>query len=264
MKLTCVGVLIFTLLGCGQQGGNDKDSSRSFEFSYTLFEEVLRRHAAEGTVDYGVLKTNRGSLDSFIVEIGQADLSRATPSQKIVFYINVHNAIVLRSVCDAFPVVSVKEIEGMLEKKWLVAGRKYSLVNIRNEILRKEFSEPRVHIALYQSSVGSPTLFERPFNHDSLESQLDNISRRFAQSVEHNQFFPEQSVARVSSIFDWYGDDFIPQYYDPETLKHLSQKENAVLNFLFAHLPSDQARSLASVQWKVAYIDFDWTVKETE
>jgi hypothetical protein len=257
------GLLLLALIGCSADKTRTEDQVQPYDFSYSAYAALLGDKVSNGLVDYASIKAERSGLDSLVKSVATADLSAATADQRLAFYINAYNILTLRSIIDAYPVESIKDIDGVWDDKtWPVAGSKITLNDIEHEILRKEFDEPRIHIAINCASIGCPPLLELPYYPEQLDSLLSVAARRFALSTTHNQIDPGAKTARLSAIFDWFGDDFKVQYYQADKLPGLDEKKNAALGFIFLHLPAGAADELWQVAFKVSHLDYDWSLND--
>ena len=70
------------------------------------------------------------------------------------------------------------------------------------------------------------------------------------------------TTLRLSSIFDWYGDDFVEDY------GHLvdggSEKERAVLGLVATYGPPDAAKLAQGGNARVGYLSYDWALNDVE
>lgn len=260
-------VVILLLLGCGQQqaeqGSSQQMSLQPYDFSYSAYSAILTDYVSDGLVDYQGLQADRAGLDSLVTGLAGADLSAATREQKLAFYINAYNLITLRSVIDAYPVKSIKDIDGVWDKKkWLVAGDQVTLNDIEHEILRKDYKEPRIHVAINCASTSCPPLVSQPYYPEKLSEQLDLVSRHFATTPRYNQLDPATGDAQLSQIFEWFGDDFIPRYYDNGLFSVLCKAENAAVIFVIQHHPPEQQERLFAADYQVSYLEYDWSLNE--
>jgi hypothetical protein len=257
-------VFLFFLvqLGCAAQDSQRDIVLRPYDFTYQSYAQLLLHHVHEGLVDYAGLKQERDLLDTLVTDLGHADLAGVTSNQRLAFYCNSYNILTLRSVVDAYPVSSIKDIDGVWdEQTWLVAGKKLTLNEIEHEVLRKEFREPRIHVAINCASIGCPPLLNVPYYPDRLDSLLTVAARRFASSEAHNRIDLEKKMARLSAIFDWFGEDFIDAYHVSGKYPDLDRKQGAALNFLVSHL-SENATGASGAGFSVEYLDYDWALND--
>lgn len=263
-KLMVVGgLLLLAAAGCGNDAPEARSGAGSYEFSYDSYAVLLENYVKKGLVDYASLKENRTRLDSLVAAAGWKDLSQADDQTRLAFYINAYNIITVRSVVDAYPVESIKDIGGVwTEKKWPVAGKELTLDQIEHEVIRKEFDEPRIHAAINCAAYGCPALAEVPYYPDRLDSLLMEASIRFARSDRYNEIDVGTGTVRLSAIFEWFGEDFIEPYYDENRFSGLDKKQNAAVNFLLAHLPDETAQELRSTDLEVEYLEYDWSLND--
>lgn len=256
-------VTVVALSGCGAQETGTEVQLQQYDFSYDSYAKLLTETVADGLVDYANIKADRATLDSLVTYIGTADLSEATEAQRLAFYINAYNILTIRSIVDVYPVESIKDIDGVWDEcEWRVAGKDITLNHIEHEVLRKQFSEPRIHVAISCASLGCPPLSETPYDPEHLDSLLRLASQRFAASPEHNQFDPDRATVRLSSVFDWFGEDFVEKYHTADRFPSLSQKENAALGFLLEHLPPSKTALERNDDIDVTYLDYDWSLND--
>lgn len=262
-RILIVIALLCSAIGCGAEDNGSQNTSKQFDHSYSSYAGFLNQYVTDGRVNYTKLKANRKMLDSLVDDIAVADLSKSTPDQKLAFYINSYNILTLRSIVDAYPVESIKDIDGVWDgKKWKVAKEKLTIDEIEHEILRKEFAEPRIHFAVVCASIGCPPLASQPYYADSLEHQLASASNHFATSPEYNRIDSVAGAAELSSIFDWFGDDFIDAYYITTAFASHSKKENAALNFLTSQFSENDREALRSVDYDISYMEYDWSLND--
>lgn len=253
--------LCVTLLGLSLAG--TAVSQPTFDHSYAAYNELLRAHVSGGLVDYKGLRQKGKLVDSLVASFGSPDPGKFSREQQLAFYINAYNVITLKSILDAYPVKSIRDIDGVWKKReWRVGGELLTLDAIEHQILRKNYAEPRIHCAIVCASIGCPILQPFAFRADSLENQLHRAASDFARSPGHNRLDPKRKTAAISAIFNWFGDDFVPLWAAKGKQGSLGQKERAALNFLIAHLPADQQASMQGVSWMVSYQDYDWSLNE--
>ncbi len=234
-----------------------------------------------GLVDYKELKLHPESLESFIQEIG--DLRPQVyegwnENGKIAFWINAYNALTLKAILDHYPIKagffssfvypsnSIRQIDGVwTQLKFRVMGQDLTLDHIEHQILRKKFSEPRVHMALVCAALSCPPLRSEPYTADKLDQQLEDQTNRFLR--RENNFKVERSArgsgsVQLSSIFDWFGGDFTAKYGTETEFKEKEPSQRAVLNFILPHISEVDQQYLKSGKYSISYTQYDWTLNE--
>jgi hypothetical protein len=249
------------------------------DFGWKALHEVLSTHVDDqGMVNYRGLKAHRATLDDYVRQLETLERSAydAWPEpQKIAFWINAYNAITLHSIIDhypirkggllaglRFPANSIRQIDGVWDDAaHPVMGRKMSLAEIEHEVLRKQFKEPRIHMALVCAAMGCPPLRNEPYRGDRLGDQLEDQSGRFfAQPAKFRVDRPANTVS-LSPIFDWFGKDFAERYAT-DAFTQAPAKLRSVLNFAARHARPTDTQFLKNAKYDVQYLDYDWSLNE--
>ena len=131
----------------------------------------------------------------------------------MAYWINLYNALTVFVVVGRYPVDSIKEIKSSLIKfgPWdkeliTVQGQKLTLDQIEHGILRPIWRDPRIHYAVNCASIGCPNLAAEAYRSDNLERLLEQGAKEY---VNHPRGVSvEDGKLLVSSIYDWYKEDF--------------------------------------------------------
>jgi hypothetical protein len=267
--------LLLLLTGCAGYSNSSAQNSQDNQpessiiaaqpLNYQDYAEVLREYVdASGRVDYEKLQNNRQKLDKFNAALGSVPPNTYeswTDEEKIAFLINAYNSLTLEVIVDNYPTKSIRDIPGVWNrKKFRVIGQEMTLNDIEHEILRKEFDEPRIHMALVCASIGCPNLRTEPFMGEKLNSQLDEQTRVFLANPDNFRLDRDSERVYVSSIFKWFGKDFEKSYGKKENFANLNGKETAFLNFISQYLNPAEEEYLAQGGYKVSYLDYDWSL----
>ncbi|MUP44734.1 DUF547 domain-containing protein [Gramella sp. BOM4] len=178
------------------------------QLDHSAWDELLKQHVREdGMVDYKGFQKDREKLNAYLKMLSaQNPNENWSNAELLAYYINLYNAYTVDLILRNYPLKSVKDIDGPWTKEFIPVGdTKISLGALENSILRK-MNEPRIHFAINCASISCPKLLSEAFTAEKLEQQLEKATREFINS-EKNQI-SENSV-RLSSIFDWYKNDFI-------------------------------------------------------
>lgn len=94
---------------------------------------------------------------------------------------------------------------------------------------------------------------------DAFLTQLTNIESEKYQSWT----VPDKKhTIYLSSIFKWFGEDFLAGYSGKAELKSRNPEENAVLNFISLHIPAKLQQFLGDPSYRIKYIKYDWNLNE--
>jgi Protein of unknown function, DUF547 len=226
---------------------------------------LLRTYVnANGRVNYLALQANPKPLKDFVAKLGAVSpTTYATwnKPEKIAFLINAYNAITLESIVDRHPLPgSIKDIWGVWNlNKHAVVGQSITLDTLEHEMLRKEFQEPRIHAALVCAAISCPPLRREAYSGEKLEEQLDDQVRQWLSSPQGLQIDRTQNRVSISSIFNWFGEDWQTQYARAEKFVG-SAKERAVLNFISNYISPEDREYLEQGNYKLNYLNYDWSL----
>ncbi len=190
--------------------------TESVEFDIAPMDRVCRQFADEmGMVDYTALKDNPEDLLAFLSQVKAVSphsnfATFPREDEALAYWINAYNAWMMKAVIDACPVESVKDIEpAVFDDQFVVCGgEEMSLNFIENEIIRKEFAEPRIHFAVNCASMGCPWLPREAFFPDRLDEQLERETKRFFAAESHLNVSREENAVYLSPLLQWYAEDF--------------------------------------------------------
>ncbi|MGE4233097.1 MAG: DUF547 domain-containing protein [Bacteriovoracia bacterium] len=269
---TIIGAVL--LLTFGQLTLASENEGPSFDQSHALWDGVLKKYVgyagAPGTpstlstevqtrVRYSELKKDQGNLNAYlqrVEKVTENEFARFSEPQKLAFLINAYNALTVKLIVDHYPVKSIKEIGGMFSSPWKLKfftlfGEKHHLNDIEHEMVRKNFSEPRIHFALVCASKGCPSLRQEAFTAGKLDAQLESSAVTFLKDPSRNRFDAQNKTLFLSSIFKWYGGDF-------------DKKFSSVKSFIAPRIAKNGAEEILikSDQSKVTYLDYDWSLNE--
>ena len=236
-------------------------------FNYQDYALILANYVNDrGLVNYSELQKNRELLDRFNKSLAQVNFHTYeswSESEQLAFLINAYNALTLQSIIAREPLTkSIRDIPGVWKfRKFQVAGSAKTLDNIEHDTIRKDFSEPRIHAALVCAAMSCPPLRNEPYLPEKLDEQLDEQVNKFISSPQGFRLDRQKNKVYLSSIFKWYGQDWIDNYYIQDKFTG-NQKEKAVLNFLSDYLSPEERQYLENGQYKIIYLDYDWSLNK--
>ena len=242
-----------------------KVAVNSQPFDYQDYADVLQTYVNDqGLVDYAGLQANREQLDRFNQSLGAVTpetYASWTEAEQIAFLTNAYNSLTLQSIIDRDPLPkSIRDISGVWNRrKFTVAGKEMTLDNIEHDTLRKDFNEPRIHVALVCAAISCPLLRNEPYLPETLDAQLNDQTVKFASSPHGFSLDRENKRVYLSSIFKWYGKDFEPTY-GIENQFEGNDKQRAVLNYFSPVLDSATQTFLKQEDYRVKYLDYDWSL----
>jgi hypothetical protein len=220
-------------------------------FDHSTWDRLLATYVDnEGRVAYRTLQAqDKPLLQSYLDALAAADPSTWPPADQIAFWLNAYNAGIWSGVLQGKSGESL-ESRGPFFKAWMfkVAGQNRTLDEIENEILRRKFTEPRIHFALVCAAMSCPRLQRQAYRGATLNAQLDAQAKRFINDPERNVIDPSRPKVQISMIFVWFKEDFM-------------RATGTVEKYIAPYVENPAAREfLLSGKSPTQHLPYDWTL----
>jgi hypothetical protein len=236
-------------------------------------DDMLDLYVRDGQVYYRAMKSDRGKLDAFVNRIAADNIDSLSREDRIAFWINAYNALVLRTVVDhypiqghaaAYPAKSIRQVPGAFDRMThRVAGRTLTLDQIEQTVL-PEFQDPRVYFALGRGAEGGGRLRSEAYAAARLEKQLSDAATECASRQQCVQVDRQGNRLIVSPIFSWREKEFSEAYAAkaPDIYSTRSPVERAVLAFVEPRLLTVEKEVLETNTFKMTFGQFDWRLND--
>eukprot|EP00850_Spirogloea_muscicola_P019628 SM000195S05275 [mRNA] locus=s195:216834:219746:+ [translate_table: standard] len=239
------------------------------------YEEALSDDGR--TVRYNALKSSQayGQYVAATEELQRVDLFTLTRMEKMAFFINVYNSLVIHAMVEGgTPSNILQRLFFYKQNMYHIGGVDYSLDDIENGVLRgnsppstsltksrpfdrsdpRRFQaiqpmDPRVPFALNCGAKSCPPI--TVYTAENLDDALANATAAFLEG--EYEFDKTTASVTLSNIFDWYKEDF-------------GSSEEERVRWVFHHL--DQSRqaeleeALAESRVAITFRKYDWDVNE--
>ncbi len=217
---------------------------------------VLRTPDGATCFDYGSVRAaDQAVVGAYIGYLESFAVSRARRDEQLAFWLNLYNALTIRTVLKHYPVDSIRDIR--ISPGWFsvgpwgaklatVDGQEHGLDDIENRILRPIWRDPRIHYALNCASVGCPDLAPRAYFADNFDQTLEHLARAF---VDH----PRTAVisgrgVRLSSVYKWYRADF-------------DDSDQTVIAHVRKYATGDRLLALEGID-RISGYEYDWSLND--
>ena len=223
------------------------------------WDGLVRSFVHDGVVDYGCMQAHEAQLDRYLALLASIRPERLSRDAQLALWINGYNAFTVKLILRRYPNLrSIKEIPRRWKlRDWTVGGKRYSLDEIENEILRARFHEPRIHFAINCASKSCPDLASAAYLAGRLDAQLDAATRRFlgdpakgARVVHKRGLFGDGDKLYLSAIFKWFRPDF--------------ERGHTLMAFIDPYLPPETRNRVhaAGDGLRITYFTYDWSLNE--
>ena len=208
------GAIFWFIFSSNLTGVTNSDSQ---PIDHHLFTEILSQYVnQDGWVDYQSLGRNREKFDEYLKLLSSHHPNQAhwSVAQQKAYWINAYNAFTLQLILNHPSVKSIKELGGAIYRvntAWdiefiNIEGHRYDLNDIEHNILRKNYTDPRIHFALNCASRSCPELRREAYEADQLDAQLDDAGKRFLSDPNKNKI--TENHIQISRVFKWFPGDF--------------------------------------------------------
>jgi len=186
--------------------------------SHQLWGDLLKAYVHNDSngnrlFDYKhVSKSDVKVLDAYISQLKNIDPRRLQRDEQFAYWVNLYNALTVQLILDNYPIKSITKLGGFFSfGPWddeivRVSGQQLTLNDIEHRILRPIWKDKRIHYVVNCASYGCPNLQNKPMRALELNRQLDEAAKEFINADKGLKF--EADALVLSSIYDWYGQDF--------------------------------------------------------
>lgn len=237
---------------------HDPDSEQVV--SHAAWQEILDSYlktndpSGVNLFDYdAVTKDSKVNLESYLESLQSLDPRTLNLNEQLAYWINLYNALTVKVVLDEYPVDSIKDIRfltspfGPWDKNLVVvAGEKLSLNDIEHQILRPIWQDPRIHFSVNCASIGCPNLAAKAFTSGNADELMEEQSFAF---INHSRGVDvSDGKVVLSSIFDWYGEDF-------------GKNQTEILNYIKQYYKGDLGPDSGVEKRQIVFF-YDWRLNE--
>ena len=183
---------------------------------HAVWNDLLNAHVdAAGWVSYKGFIQDSTKLNTYLKTLSVCSPSGSwSMDEKLAYWINAYNAFTVKLILDHYPLESIKDIKRgipFINSVWdidffEIGGQKMDLNEIEHAILRKQFSEPRIHFAIVCASKSCPRLLNTAYTAEKLETQLQAQAIEFINDPSKNRV--QEKHLQLSPIFRWFKGDF--------------------------------------------------------
>ncbi|CAM1345247.1 DUF547 domain-containing protein [Tenacibaculum amylolyticum] len=193
---------------------------------------------SDGKINYESIKKDSSNLHSYLTYLANTSPdSTWNDDMKKAFWLNAYNAYTIKIIVDNYPpknlsvekektgseghnvgftITNVKMPSIMYIQKegkdaWNipfanVGGKIYTLNQIEHGIIRKKFSDGRIHAGLNAASISGPTFVNYAFTQENINESLESLIKSFINDSSKNKISKDAVV--LSKVFEWYPEDF--------------------------------------------------------
>ena len=223
------------------------DEASDEAVSHEAWDGILKKYISEkdGINLFGysrVSEADKKALKGYLDALSQTRVRSLSKKEQLAYWINMYNALTIDLIIDNLPLESIRDVSGGLfgggpwdDEIITVEGEVLTLNDIEHRILRPIWQDARVHYAVNCASIGCPNLATEAYTAGNAEALLDSGAVTY---VNHPRgvFVTESGALRVSSIYQWFKEDFGGT--DKSVIMHLRSYANENLKTRLATIES--------------------------
>lgn len=210
--------------------------------AYTMWDNILQTHVSKsGVVNYKGIKAH-ADFSKVVSKFEETDISALSKKDAKIFWMNAYNVFTIKLIVDNYPVKSITDLSGgkPWDKKFITINSKsYTLNDIEQNILRKNYNDPRIHFAINCASYSCPIMYNRAFFAESADKILTTLTKNFVNDSKRNTIAADK--IKISKIFEWYNGDFT--------------KNGSLISFL-----NKYSKVKINDSAKVEYMTYNWNL----
>lgn len=234
---------------------SDETSARSVD--HGAWQQILDRYLVvsengPNLFRYAAVSADdRAALDAYLERLSSADPRSLARDEQLAYWINLYNALTLQVVLDHPEEDSILGMGGgwfsrgpWNEELLEIAGEPVTLNDIEHRILRPIWQDHRIHYAVNCASFSCPDLAPEAYTPENAGRLMDAGEHSYLRHPRGLEFRPDGTL-RLSSIFEWYVEDF-------------GGSRDTLLDYLADQRP-DIAGRLRDYRGRILY-HYDWSL----
>ena len=225
----------------------------------------------DGLVRYDLLQGDLNlSFRQILKAVEDYDGSLEGVDEKLAFWMNAYNVQMLQNVIENPQVDNIVDdgyADRFFKTPFLTARRSLTLDEIEHVVLRADRPDSehaslalpaidaRIHVGVNCAAVSCPSLRRRAFTPGNVDDELERALQDFVDDERHFRVVDQTLV--VSSLVDWFGDDFsrLGSPFGTWLAKRMRSTRPAALRRRLCGKSVDDLRQDSGVRF-----EYDWTV----
>jgi hypothetical protein len=250
-------ILFFTMfslsmlprLGLGSDGGGVLVPAN---VPHEAWDALLKKYVNDrGLVAYADWKKNQAdlqALDDYLKQFAEKPQTPASGNDAAASLINLYNATTIKWILSNYPTESIQALKDSFSaKRHEIGGANVSLDDIENNTLRP-FLGYRAHAVLVCAARSCPPLQRFAYTGAQLDQQIDTAYGAWLARDDLNQFLPDKKKVEISSIFNWFKNDF--------------DQTGGAKQVLVKYAPQQYHDFLAGGDYEISYLPYNWGLND--
>ena len=219
---------------------------------HEAWDALLKKYVNDrGLVAYADWKKNQAdvqALDDYLKQFAEKPQTPAGRNDAAASLINLYNATTIKWILSNYPTESIQALtDSFSAKRHEIGGANVSLDDIENNTLRP-FLGYRAHAVLVCAARTCPPLQRFAYTGAQLDQQIDTAYGAWLARDDLNQFLPDKKKVEISSIFNWFKNDF--------------DQTGGAKQVLVKYAPQQYHDFLAGGDYEISYLPYNWGLND--
>ena len=218
------------------------------DYDHSALDAIVKKAVKGRYVNYDAVAKVRPKLQAYIAGVAKADIKKLSRNEKLAFYTNAYNAIVLEQVLVHKRPASVLKVKGFFDGiKHTVAGEQLTLNDLEGKKIRSA-GDPRIHFVVNCASDDCPPLAPFAYTGKNYTAKLEAQTKAYLNRKGATVVDDKAKTVEVVQLFEWYEKDW-------------GGKAKAQA-FIEKYVPAAKGK-LTKEGYKLTYRAYDWDLNKT-
>lgn len=215
-------------------------SAGNLDNFFSKANDFFGQHVNRGLVDYAAIKEDGQQLKALLEDIAQTKTDQLSENELKAFYINSYNLFVIKNILQYYPISSPLDEAGFFDSNtFIMAGKKITLNELENKIIRPTYKDARFHFVLVCGALGCPPIISQAYTAGNVEELLNRQTTAALNNADFTRV--KKGSLELSEILKWYRDDFGKS--DADIIAYINQ-------FRKTKIAKDSKLSYYTYNWK--------------
>lgn len=218
------------------------------DYDHSALGSIVKKAVKGRFVNYDAVAKQRKKLQGYIAGVAKADVSKLSKNEKLAFYTNAYNAIVLEQVLVHKRPESVLKVKGFFDGiKHTVAGEQMTLNDVEGKKIRSA-GDPRIHFVVNCASDDCPPLAPFAYTGKNYKAKLEAQTKAYLNRKGATVVDDKAKTVEVVQLFEWYEKDW--------------GGKDKVKAFIEKYVPAAKGK-LTQQGYTLKYRPYDWDLNKT-
>lgn len=216
-------------------------------FDHSDFENMLRNNVdSKGMIEYTAFDNEE--FDNYLERIAEADVNLFGKTEKLAFYINAHNAYVIKNILKFWPITNIeKDTKGFYTNyKFEVAGEMLSLDEIRKGKVLK-MAPVFGHAALVRGTMSCPRMRNEAYSTQNVYKLMNLNLKSYINDASRNYLDKKEKVFYLSPLFKEYKKDFEGRF-------------GSLMEMILSYMPRSSKVFIDRNGIEIKFLERDWRI----